>query len=71
MTRGLLVNRHGGAQGNQLGGNAGRSMGRLTIFLVIVLVLAVLGGSLFLTLWDFSVPSIPVERVLPDARFPK
>ena len=46
-------------------------MGRITISLVIVLVLAVLGGCLFLAFWDFPAPSIPVEKVLPDARFPK
>jgi hypothetical protein len=46
-------------------------MGRLTIFLIIVLVLVVLGGCLFLANWDFPVPSVPVEKVLPDARFPK
>jgi hypothetical protein len=46
-------------------------MGRLTIFLVIVMVLALLAGGLLLAYWDFPVPSIPVEKVLPDARFPK
>ncbi len=46
-------------------------MGRLTIFLVVVMVLALLAGGLLLAYWDFPVPSIPVEKVLPDARFPK
>jgi hypothetical protein len=46
-------------------------MGRLTITLGIVLVLVALGGCLFLAYWDFPVPSIAVEKVLPDARFPK
>ncbi len=71
ISRGRFVNRHGGARGNELGGNAGRGMGRLTIFLVIVVVLAVVGGGLFLAYWNFPVPSTPVEKVLPDARFPK
>lgn len=46
-------------------------MARVTISLVIVLVLAVFGGCLFLAYGNFPVPSIPVEKVLPDARFPK
>jgi hypothetical protein len=46
-------------------------MARVTIFLVIILVLVVLGGCLFLAYGNFPVPSIPVEKVLPDARFPK
>ena len=46
-------------------------MGRLTIFLVGVVVLAVLGGCLFLAYGNFPVPKTPVEKVLPDARFPK
>ena len=46
-------------------------MARLTITLVIVLVLAAVGGGLFLANWNFPVASAPVEKVLPDARFPK
>ena len=46
-------------------------MARLIILLVIILALAVLGGCLFLAYWDFRVPTTPVEKVLPDARFPK
>lgn len=46
-------------------------MGRLGFFLLIVVVLAVLGGGWFLANWNFPVPSVPVEKVLPDARFPK
>ncbi len=46
-------------------------MGRFTVFLVIVLVLAAVGGGLFLAYWDFPAPSVPFEKVLPDARFPK
>ena len=46
-------------------------MARLTILLAIILALAVLGGCLFLAYWNFPVPSTPVEKVLPDARFPK
>ncbi len=46
-------------------------MGRVTLLLVVVLVLAIVGGGLVLAYWDFPVASTPVEKVLPDARFPK
>ena len=46
-------------------------MERFTVFLVIVLVLAAVGGGLFLAYWHFPAPSVPFEKVLPDARFPK
>jgi hypothetical protein len=46
-------------------------MGRVTIVLVLVVVLLLGGGCLVLALWDFNVPRTPVEKVLPDARFPK
>jgi hypothetical protein len=71
MTSCLFVNRRGGAREMYLGGNAARGMGRLTISLVIVLVLGVFAGCLFLANWDFPVPSVRFEKVLPDARFPK
>ena len=67
MMRGLFVNRRGGAPET----NLGRGMGRFTVFLVIVLVLAAVGGGLLLAKWDFPAPSVPYEKVLPDARFPK
>jgi hypothetical protein len=71
MTGGLFVNRRDGAPATNLGGNAARGMGRFTVFLMIVLVLAAVAGGLFLAYWDFPVPSAPFEKVLPDARFPK
>jgi hypothetical protein len=46
-------------------------MGRISIYLIGVLVLAVLGGCLFLAYGNFPVSKVPVEKVLPDARFPK
>ncbi len=46
-------------------------MGRITIFVVGALGLAVLGGCLYLAYGNFPVSRIPVEKVLPDARFPK
>jgi hypothetical protein len=46
-------------------------MGRLTILAVSVVVLVILGSLLFFAQWDFPAPSVAVEKVLPDARFPK
>lgn len=46
-------------------------MGKITLILVLVVMLSALGGGLFLAYWDFKVPRTQVERVLPDARFPK
>jgi hypothetical protein len=46
-------------------------MVRVTLLLVIVVVLAVLGGCLYLAYGNFPVPPTSVEKVLPDARFPK
>jgi len=46
-------------------------MGKLTLLVVMLFVLAALAGGVFLAYWDFPVPSTPVEKVLPYARFPK
>jgi len=46
-------------------------MVRLTVLLVIVFVVAVAGGCLYLAYGNFSAPTAPVQKVLPDARFPK
>jgi hypothetical protein len=46
-------------------------MGRVTLLLIAIFLLLVIGGCLVLAYWDFPVPSKPVEKVLPDARFPK
>jgi hypothetical protein len=46
-------------------------MGKLTIAVVVIVILAVLGGAVFLELWNPPAPSTPVQKVLPDARFPK
>jgi len=46
-------------------------MGKLTVALVIVIALLLLGGGIFLALWNPPTPSAPVQKVLPDARFPR
>lgn len=46
-------------------------MGKVTLVLVLVVLLAAVGGCLFLAYWDVAVPRTQVEKVIPDARFPK
>jgi hypothetical protein len=46
-------------------------MGKLTAGVIIAVILAALGGAVFLALWNPPPPSTPVHKVLPDARFPK
>jgi hypothetical protein len=46
-------------------------MPRVTISLAILLVLVILGACLYLAFGDFPAPSTRVEKVLPDARFPR
>ena len=46
-------------------------MGRLTVWFVVVVVLAALGGAIFLALWNPPAPKAPVEKVVPNARFTK
>jgi hypothetical protein len=40
------------------------------LFLVLLLVL-VLGGTVFLVTWEIPPPTSRVERVLPDDTFPR
>ena len=60
-----------GASGIATSGIARRVMARVGIVLAIVFVLAIIGGGLYLAYGDFPAPQKPVEKVLPDARFPK
>ena len=46
-------------------------MARVGILLAIVFGLAILSAGLYLAFGNFPVPTTPVEKVLPDARFPK
>jgi hypothetical protein len=46
-------------------------MARVGIVLAIVFVLAIIGAGLYLAYGEFPAPRKPVEKVLPDARFPK
>ena len=44
---------------------------RVILIAVGALAVLVIGTCLVLAFWDFRVPSTAVEKVLPDARFPK
>ncbi|HXP31877.1 MAG TPA: hypothetical protein VN832_12360 [Stellaceae bacterium] len=46
-------------------------MGKLVAIAVGVLVLIVIGGGAILMVWDVPAPTAHVERVIPDARFPR
>jgi hypothetical protein len=46
-------------------------MAKLTVLVVMVFVLMAVGGAVFLATYDFPAPAQQVEKVLPDARFPK
>jgi len=46
-------------------------MARVGILLAIVFTLAILAGGFYLAFGNFPVTKTPVEKVLPDARFPK
>jgi hypothetical protein len=46
-------------------------MGKLGVTLVVAILIVLLGGALFLSLWNPPPPSRPIEKVLPNARFAK
>ena len=46
-------------------------MGKLLLIGLGLLVLIVIGGAGFLMIWDVPAPNQRVERVIPDARFPR
>lgn len=46
-------------------------MNHLLRILLIVLVLAIVGGLVFLAMWDIPAPTARVEKVIPDDRLPK
>jgi len=46
-------------------------MGKVVLVLLAVVVVAVIGGLAWLAFWDIPAPNQPIERVIPDARFPK
>jgi hypothetical protein len=46
-------------------------MGRVTLIIGVIVLLAVVAGCLYLVYSDFPTQRTPVQKVLPDARFPK
>jgi hypothetical protein len=46
-------------------------MGKVLLVAAFIVVLTVVGGGVFLAYWDIPAPTAKVEKVLPDARFPK
>lgn len=43
----------------------------LTRFFLLLIVVGVAGGGLFLATWDIPAPQAPVEKVIPNDRFPR
>lgn len=46
-------------------------MGKLTGILVALVLLAVIGGGVFLATFDLPAPKARVEKVISDDRFPR
>ncbi len=46
-------------------------MSTLTKILILIVVLALAGGTVFLATWEIPAPSKMVERVIDDDRFPR
>ena len=44
-------------------------MGRLSFFLVVVVLGAIVAGGIFLTTWEIPAPTHTVEKVIPNGRF--
>jgi len=47
------------------------TMSTINRILVAVLLVLVLGGTVFLVTWDIPPPTARVERVLPSDQFPR
>lgn len=46
-------------------------MGKLALILAALVVIIIIGGGAFLMLWDIPAPTARVEKVIPDAHFPR
>ena len=46
-------------------------MSTINRILLVLLVVIVLGGTVFLVTWEIPPPTSRVERVLPDNQFPR
>ncbi len=46
-------------------------MSRTPIVILLIVLIAIVGGFAFLATWDIPPPSAQVEHVIPNDRFPK
>ena len=46
-------------------------MGRFLLIIVALIVIILVGGTVFLMVWNIPAPTTRVEKVIPDARFPR
>jgi hypothetical protein len=46
-------------------------MSKLLLTVVAVIVVIIIGGGAFLMVWNIPAPTVRVETVIPDARFPR
>jgi hypothetical protein len=46
-------------------------MGRFLLIVVALVVVILVGGTVFLMVWNVPAPTNRVEKVIPDARFPR
>ena len=46
-------------------------MSHLLRILLIVLALVIVGGLVFLAMWEMPAPTARIEKVIPDERLPK
>lgn len=46
-------------------------MGRFILIALALVIVVLIGGTVFLMVWDIPAPTAHVEKVIPDARFPR
>jgi hypothetical protein len=46
-------------------------MSTITRVLLVVVLVAVAGGTMFLMTWEIPAPSARIERVIPDDKLPR
>jgi len=46
-------------------------MSTITRVLLVVVLVTVLGGTMFLVTWEIPAPSARIERVIPDDQLPR
>jgi hypothetical protein len=46
-------------------------MGKFILIVFLILLVAAAAGAVVLMFWDVPAPTARVERIIPDARFPR